>query len=231
MVPPLVLDIDGTLTRADATDTPEPIDSRVLDPIRTWDAPVVIATGKSFPYPVALAQFIGVEPIVIAENGGIAVARGNLRRFVSPTVLEDILTALREEDILPPADGFDDINEWRETELALPRSLDIQNVRKVANRYGMEVIDSKFAFHVKDPSVSKGVALEWIADEVNISLEDAVAIGDSVNDVSNFERVGRGIALANADEAAKGAADEILTMGYADGTLSVLRELLTTTET
>lgn len=41
--PPLILDIDGTLTRPDGWG----IDPRIFDPIREWDAPVVIATGSS----------------------------------------------------------------------------------------------------------------------------------------------------------------------------------------
>jgi len=47
MTAPIVLDIDGTLTRADG----EPgIDPRVFEPLRTWPEPVVVATGKAFPF-------------------------------------------------------------------------------------------------------------------------------------------------------------------------------------
>ncbi|MFB6132796.1 MAG: HAD hydrolase family protein, partial [Halanaeroarchaeum sp.] len=69
MVPPLAVDIDGTLSRPDRS-----IDPRVIDTLSAWEAPVVIATGKALPFPVALAQFVGIEERVIAENGGIALA-------------------------------------------------------------------------------------------------------------------------------------------------------------
>jgi len=55
MVPPLALDIDGTLTtRSDQ------IDPRVFEVLPAWEAPIVVATGKSFPYPVALCHFLGI---------------------------------------------------------------------------------------------------------------------------------------------------------------------------
>jgi len=71
--PPLAVDIDGTLTREDRS-----VDSRVLDVLREWDAPVVVATGKALPYPVALCQFVGVEECVVAENGGVAYVNDEL---------------------------------------------------------------------------------------------------------------------------------------------------------
>ncbi|MES3516703.1 MAG: HAD hydrolase family protein, partial [Natronomonas sp.] len=68
MLPPLAADIDGTLTRGDGS-----IDPRTFDPLRAYaaEAPVVIATGKSFPFPVGLCEFVGIPIRVIAENGGV----------------------------------------------------------------------------------------------------------------------------------------------------------------
>ena len=67
-VPPLAVDIDGTLT-----DDRRRLDPRVLPVLREWAAPVVVATGKSMPYPVALCEFLGIETLVIAENGGVVL--------------------------------------------------------------------------------------------------------------------------------------------------------------
>ena len=66
---PLVADIDGTLT-----DDNRAVDPRVFPVLSAWPAPVVIATGKAMPYPVALCEFLGLEINVIAENGGVALA-------------------------------------------------------------------------------------------------------------------------------------------------------------
>ncbi|WP_435364106.1 phosphoglycolate phosphatase [Haloarchaeobius sp. DYHT-AS-18] len=219
-LPPLVLDIDGTLTRPD-----HGVDPRVFDPIRDWPEPVVIATGKAFPYPVALCQFIGIEERVIAENGGIG--------FVDDEVLvhgdgESATAAVRAFTENGGDLGWgrsDLVNRWRETEVALRRDADEELLRRIATEHGVEVVDTGYAYHVKQGDMSKGRLLEEVAPRLGYEPGDFVAIGDSENDVSTFERVGRSYATANADDAAKAAADVVLDGAHATGTLAALAEL------
>lgn len=218
---PLVLDIDGTLTRPDERRTPAAIDPRIATPLRDWSAPIILATGKALPYPVALSQFIGIPPHVIAETGGIALAETKLHRFVDIAALADFREVLFEEGFIE-SETFDDSNYWREVELAVKRHHDLEELAGMARSYGLEVLDSGYAYHVKDPSVSKGEALAWIAEERGLALSHTLAIGDSINDISTFERVGQSIALGNADSAAKAAADEVIDEEAADGALSIL---------
>ena len=74
MTPPLVVDVDGTMTRPDEAGLA--VDPRAMAALRRWDAPVVVATGKAFPYPVALCEFAGVPVRVVAENGGVVCVDG-----------------------------------------------------------------------------------------------------------------------------------------------------------
>ena len=46
----------------------------------------------------------------------------------------------------------------------------------------------------------KGIALEAFVEEKNISIKETMALGDSYNDVSMFERVGCAVAMGNAPE-------------------------------
>ncbi|MFA9502757.1 HAD-IIB family hydrolase [Natrinema sp. H-ect1] len=219
--PPLVLDIDGTLTRPEGWG----IDPRVFDPIREWEAPVVIATGKAFPYPVALCHFVGIPELVVAENGGV-VCTGDDVFF---TADREAARAVAEEYRAAGYDlGWgeeDTVNRWRETEIAVNLEQPLEPLREIAADHGLEVIDTGYAYHVKDTDPNKGEGLETIADRVGIDLADCVAVGDSVNDVSTFEAVGRSVAVGNADELAKAAADEVLDAVHADGTLAVLERV------
>lgn len=45
---------------------------------------------------------------------------------------------------------------------------------------------------------TKGIALETIADQLNIDLQDVMALGDNLNDASMLERVGYPVAMENA---------------------------------
>ncbi len=63
------------------------------------------------------------------------------------------------------------------------------------------------------PDANKGHALSLICADLGISRQDALAIGDSVNDAPMLAWAGRGIALAHSDRYALDAADEVLPDG------------------
>ena len=221
MVPPLALDIDGTLTTPTGR-----IDPRAFELLPAWDAPVVFATGKAFPYPVALAHFLGREETVIAENGGVAYVDGETTLVGDPDAAWAVVEAFRERGgEIGWGDG-DTVNRWRETEVAVAPDADEALLREVAASVeDVEVVDTGYAFHVKSTGVSKGRALERVADALDIDPEAFVAVGDSENDASTFRVAGESYAVANADDAARAAADEVVAEGYMDGTAVVLRRL------
>ncbi|RQG92076.1 phosphoglycolate phosphatase [Natrarchaeobius chitinivorans] len=219
--PPLVLDIDGTLTRPDGWG----IDPRVFDPIREWEAPVVLATGKAFPYPIALCHFAGVPELVVAENGGVVYTGDDVFFTADREAPQAVVDAYRAAGYSTGWGEEDTVNRWRETEVAISREQPVEPLREIAADYGLEVIDTGYAYHVKDPTPTKGDGVEYVADHVGFDLADAVAVGDSINDVSTFSVVGRSFAVANADDEAKAAADEVLERPHFDGTLSVMERV------
>ncbi|AFK19303.1 phosphoglycolate phosphatase [Haloferax mediterranei ATCC 33500] len=220
MVPPLVLDIDGTLTDAQSR-----LDPRAFDVLPSWDAPVILATGKAFPYPVSLCHYLGLPETVIAENGGVVLVDGE----VTYAGNREAAQAVADEFVARGGDlGWgtaDTVNRWRETEIAVSLDADEALLRDVADAFDLEVIDTGFAYHVKSHGVEKGVGLEHVCETIDYDPEDFVAIGDSENDASTFRVVGQSYAVANADEVAKAAADEVLEESYMDGTYSVLDAL------
>lgn len=215
--PPLVLDVDGTMTRPDGG-----IDPRIIDPLREWPAPVVVATGKAFPYPIALCGFLDIPENVIAETGGITYADGEVRVNGDG----EAARAVAEEFVAAGYDlgwgEVDLVNRWRETEVAINRTAPREPLEEIAARHGQEVVDTGYAYHVKDPAISKGLGLETVADALGVAPGAFVAVGDSANDVSTFEVAGQSFAVANADEAGLTAADEVTDGAYADGLLEVL---------
>jgi phosphoglycolate phosphatase (TIGR01487 family) len=217
--PPLVVDIDGTLTDADRE-----LDPRVFPVLREWPAPVVVATGKALPYPVALCDYLAIDVVVIAENGGVAVSgpTDTIRvvgdRAAANAVAEEYRA--RGHDL-----GWGEIdlaNRWRETEIIARRDAPLAPLEAIAAAHGLEVVDTGFAYHVKSPDVSKGTAFDRLAAELDLAPESVAAVGDSVNDAPVFERVGLAAAVANADDDARAAADHVTESAYSGGFLEAV---------
>ena len=220
MAPPLVLDIDGTMTRPD-----DSIDPRFFDVLPGWDAPVVLATGKSFPYPVALCHFLTIPQYVIAENGGIVLVGDEVAKNGDGKAARQAAEAYVELGYDVGWGDADLINRWRETEVAVARDQPLGPLEEIAAEHGLEVVDTGYAYHVKSPGLEKGRGLKSVARLLDRDPAEFVAVGDSENDVSTFGVAGESYAVANADEKARQAADVVLDESYSEGTLAVLAAL------
>ncbi|WP_336021509.1 HAD hydrolase family protein [Halobellus salinisoli] len=217
---PLALDIDGTMTRPDGG-----IDERLFAPLRQWEEPVVIATGKSFSYPVALCTFIGVPERVIAENGGIVLVDGDLTVDGDASAARAVAAELREQGYPGGWPDPDMHNRWRETELSVTRDVPRDVLEELAAEHGQAIVDSGYAYHVKSPDVSKATGLRRACELLDLDPKEFVAVGDSANDAELFDLAGDAIAVANADETAIARADRQTEGSFADGVLEALESV------
>ncbi|MDX6532542.1 MAG: hypothetical protein QOJ13_456 [Gaiellales bacterium] len=64
-----------------------------------------------------------------------------------------------------------------------------------------------FFLEVAQPGVSKGSALEWVADHLGIETRDIVAFGDGANDIELLETAGLGVMIETGDAALEPVAD------------------------
>jgi Cof subfamily protein (haloacid dehalogenase superfamily) len=76
---------------------------------------------------------------------------------------------------------------------------------------------------ITNASADKGTALEWICRERGIPLKEVLAIGDSENDLTMIQKAGIGIAMENAEEIIKKAADDQTASCEAGGVEKALR--------
>lgn len=72
--------------------------------------------------------------------------------------------------------------------------------------------------------VSKGSALVELCETLGIPILQTVAAGDSLNDISMLKAAGLGVAVANAREEVKAAADVVLDRTVDDGAIGELVE-------
>lgn len=64
---------------------------------------------------------------------------------------------------------------------------------------------------ITDENAHKGLALEKLAAILHVPMERTFAIGDGTNDLTMLRMAGHGVAMGNAEEAVRAAADEVTT--------------------
>lgn len=76
------------------------------------------------------------------------------------------------------------------------------------------------------PGADKGSALERLANGLGIDRSEVVAFGDNQNDLTMLRWAGRGVAMDNAIDLVKDAADEVTLTNDDDGVAVVIERIL-----
>ena len=83
-------------------------------------------------------------------------------------------------------------------------------IYEIAKKYNFNIAQGlNPVYELVGPNTNKGIALKWIADKLNISKENVMAIGDGDNDISMFKYARLSIAMENATDDVKKYADEV----------------------
>lgn len=82
-----------------------------------------------------------------------------------------------------------------------------------------------FFVEIMKPGVSKGKALAELAEQLGLTRDEVVAFGDGLNDESMIRWAGKGVAMAQAPERLRAAADLVTTAPVGEGVPQGLRLL------
>lgn len=92
---------------------------------------------------------------------------------------------------------------------------------------GLTVVQTApFYLEVIPSSVNKGLGLRAACAAIGLSPEEAIAFGDSENDIEMLHAAGMGVAMGNADDAVKAAAGRVTLSNNDNGIAAALAELL-----
>ena len=198
----------------------------------------------------------GIKPdILITNGGGIVYYRGKKIYDCEFSVEEirKLIAAAFEvfgKDIVISADNehalysnfreelgdtfwtFNDFSDFRETCMKMCiESLDKEKVEKVASVIGLENVDYlPFSdipwYKLSKKAATKEKAIEALCRHLNITSSQIAAFGDDYNDIGMLTLCGKGVAMENAIEAVKQAADEVCASNEADGVAKWIKENL-----
>ena len=92
---------------------------------------------------------------------------------------------------------------------------------------GLRVVQTApFYLEVIPAAVNKGVGLRAACDVLGLTPAQAIAFGDSENDIEMLRAAGLGVAMGNADEAVKAAADRVTLSNNENGIAATLKAVL-----
>ena len=122
--------------------------------------------------------------------------------------------ALRGGDVRKINFYFHSTEEWEQGGRKLT-GLPVSYARGIPNNYEISPLN-----------VTKGMGLEALCRRIGIPITQAIAVGDEGNDLAMIETAGLGVAMGNASQAVKDAADEITADCDHDGVAEVIEKYL-----
>ncbi|GLC90047.1 sugar-phosphatase [Lysinibacillus piscis] len=88
------------------------------------------------------------------------------------------------------------------------------------------VKSAPFYLEILHKEVSKGTAVQKLAEKLGIAREEIMAMGDNENDLSMIQYAGCGVAMGNAIESVKAVADYVTISNNEHGVAHAIRELI-----
>ncbi|MCL2446614.1 MAG: HAD family hydrolase [Oscillospiraceae bacterium] len=212
----IATDLDGTLLRRDKTLSD--YTAQVLRQCQAQGIKVVVATGRGIRGANEVIDPADFDALSVC-NGALVYIDGklvhecNLPLEDSRAILREIeghpaVLAMRE---YPASDELHTTRIWFETQ-------DHDYAADFMRRYPHLHIKLFSDVSVYDiTNTTKADAIELLAAHWGIAMADVVAFGDDFNDIDMLRACGIGVAVANAIDEAKTAADHICASNEEDG--------------
>ncbi len=93
-----------------------------------------------------------------------------------------------------------------------------------AHKYDF-VRSEEYLYEMLPKGSNKGIAIKKLSEILNIDIKKTIAIGDYYNDVQMLKTAGLGVAVANATDEAKAAADRITVSNEDNAIAKIISEL------
>lgn len=145
--------------------------------------------------------------------------------FPSLYVADGVASPLKTKDY----NSFDDSSRFNKFVVGTDAS-HLQAQQQVIDRFLLSRYSLTFSYpwlmEISNRGVHKGQAVKNLADRLDIDQSQVMAIGDQLNDLTMIQYAGMGVAMANADERVKQAADCITASNDDDGVALAIQDYI-----
>jgi hydroxymethylpyrimidine pyrophosphatase-like HAD family hydrolase len=213
----LATDYDGTLA-SNGTVAPETV--AALRRLAATGRKLILVTGRRIDDLIRVFPEVGIFDRVVAENGPL-IYRPQSRetRALSEPPPAAFVEELRRRGVQPVTAG----QVFVATEQPHERV-----VKDIIGELGLDlqVILNKGSVMVLPASIDKATGLRAALDELGLSPQDVVGIGDAENDEAFLLMCGCGVAVANALDSLKARADHVTVEADGAGVREVIAGLI-----
>ncbi|TVX87099.1 Cof-type HAD-IIB family hydrolase [Paenibacillus agilis] len=92
---------------------------------------------------------------------------------------------------------------------------------------GLELTNSALTnIEINPAGISKASGIRTVCELLGIEMSQVVAVGDSLNDLAVIQQAGLGVAMGNAQDAVKQAADVVVASNNEHGVAEVIRRFI-----
>ena len=210
----------------------------ILD-IMTPSIPVGSNNGMVYdPHTEEWVDFEAMDPAVLTLVDDVVRAHPQIgvitmgKKHIYFSKRDPVSDWFRDYVGLPPRfDAVADIGEPYCKVLFCCPAEDFEAMRRTVDAHPLaacfEMVQSDARYYeIMPKGCNKGRALRILAKHLGISIERTIAVGDNENDIAMFRAAGLGIAVANACDSAREAADVVLDVTNEQGAIAAIIERL-----
>lgn len=243
MIRAVILDLDGTLIGRDETFTPRV--ARAVSLVRERAA-VVIASGRESANVARFARLLGLSRPQISDGGAVILDPGSGRFLwtapLPPDLAWEVVTSLHSAGTafiatLPDGPAYSPA-AVNGRQIIRVSALDLDEagagrlLAQLEARAGLNAVkvflpyNGLWAVDVTASGVDKAAATSILAGMMGIDLSQAVAAGDSFNDLTLLQSCGLAVAMGGAPQELKDAADYVAPTVEEDGLAVALEDFV-----
>jgi hypothetical protein len=214
----LATDYDGTLAENGK------VSETTLASLKRFKArggALLLVTGRILPELKEVFPRLDVFDIVVAENGALLYwpKSGEVRALAAPPPAA-FVEKLKSLGVGPIQSGHCIVATWTPHEVTV-----LETIKEMGLE--LSIIFNKGAVMILPTSVNKASGLEAALEALSLSANETIGVGDAENDLAFLKVCGLSVAVANALDSVKQAADWTTPAARGDGVAQVLDSLLT----
>ena len=215
----LATDYDGTLASLGAV-APETL--AALESLAATGRKLILVTGRRIDDLIRVFPEVAIFDRVVAENGPLLYRpKSHETRLLSQPPPAAFVDELRRRGVQPLTVGQVFVATEEPNERVVQEVIDELGI-------DLQVILNKGSVMVLPALIDKATGLRAALDELGLSAQDVVCVGDAENDEAFLALCGCGVAVANALDSLKARAHQITSGEDGAGVREVIDSLIST---